>query len=149
MQPNQKDVEKVGATSEEDTLIKSAVEKDTEITKDDAKTIQDEKDVLIEVPKAATEKELKEAIFDSEKDYGVVKKVRAASEEGTLIKSTVEKATEISKDHVITIQNEKDILMEVPIAASDRGLEVVIDIEKEYGAFEAMEDSSLKLSLIF
>ena len=45
--------------------------KATEITKDDIKTIQDEKDIQIEVPKATTEKELKEVVVDIEKEYGV------------------------------------------------------------------------------
>ena len=56
MHPKEKDVKKVGAASEEGILIKSTVGKESEITKNDAKTIQDEKDVLIEVSKAATEK---------------------------------------------------------------------------------------------
>ena len=59
VQPKGKDVEKVGTVSEEGTLIKSTVEKVIEITKDNAKTTQDEKDVLMDVPNAATEKELK------------------------------------------------------------------------------------------
>ena len=49
-------MEKVEAASEEGTLIKSTVGKATEISKDDAKTIQDEKDVIIEIPKAALKK---------------------------------------------------------------------------------------------
>ena len=57
VQPKEKDVKKVGTASEEDTLIKSTVEKATEVTKDNAKTIQDEKVVLMEVPNAATEKD--------------------------------------------------------------------------------------------
>ena len=57
VQPKEKDVEKVGAASEEGTCIKSTVEKATEITMDDANTIQDEKDVLMQFPKAAMEKE--------------------------------------------------------------------------------------------
>ena len=39
VQPKEMDVEKVGAASEEGTLIMSTVGKDTKITKDDAKTI--------------------------------------------------------------------------------------------------------------
>ena len=39
VQPKEKDVEKVGAASEEGTLIKSTVGKDTEITKNNVKTI--------------------------------------------------------------------------------------------------------------
>ena len=35
MQPKEKDVEKVGTASEEGTLIKSTLEKATEISKDD------------------------------------------------------------------------------------------------------------------
>ena len=64
VQPKEKDVEKVGSASNEGTLIKLTVGKDTESIKDDAKTIQDKKDVLIEVSKAATEKELKGVILD-------------------------------------------------------------------------------------
>ena len=60
------------------------------------------------VKEAGSAKQLKE------KD---VKKVGTASEEGTLIKSTVEKATEISKDDSKTIQNEKDAQKEAPNAA--------------------------------
>ena len=56
MQLEEKDVEKVGAFSEEGILIKCTVGKEMEINKDDDKSIQDEKDVLIEVTKAATEK---------------------------------------------------------------------------------------------
>ena len=41
MQPNEKDMEKVGAASEEGTPIKSNVGKDTDISKYDAKTIQE------------------------------------------------------------------------------------------------------------
>ena len=48
MQPEEKNVEKVGAASEESTLIKSTVRKATEITKDDALTSK--------IRKAATEK---------------------------------------------------------------------------------------------
>ena len=59
VQPKEKDMEKVGAASNNGTSIKSAVGKETEISKDVAKTIQDEKDDLMEVPKAATNKELK------------------------------------------------------------------------------------------
>ena len=55
MQPKEKDVEKVVAASEEGKPNESIMEKDTEISKDDAKTIQDEKDVLMEVPTAASE----------------------------------------------------------------------------------------------
>ena len=67
MQPNEKDVEKVGTAFEENTHIKSIVEKANEISKDDAITIQDEKDVLMEVPNAASEKELKEEELHSKK----------------------------------------------------------------------------------
>ena len=53
--PKEKDVEKVG------TLLKrvhssSPLWKTTEITKDDAKTIKDEKDIQMEVPNIANEK---------------------------------------------------------------------------------------------
>ena len=40
----------------------------TEITKDDAKTIQDEKDVQMEVLNAATKNELKELVVYIEKE---------------------------------------------------------------------------------
>ena len=103
----------------------------------------------MEVPKAATEKELKEVVLDIEKEYGVVEKIGTAFKEGTLIKSNVGKDIEISKDDVKTIQDEKDVLVEVSIAASDRGLEVVIDIEKEYGVSEAIGDATSMPSLIF
>ena len=42
----------------------------------------------MEVP---NEEELKEVVVDIKKEYDVVEKVGAASEEGTLIKSTVKK----------------------------------------------------------
>ena len=58
---------KVGTASEEGTLVKFIVEKAPEITKDDAEIIQHEKDVLMEVPNLATEKELKEVVLDIEK----------------------------------------------------------------------------------
>ena len=43
----EKDVEKVGAASEKGTLIKYTSRKDIEISKDYAKTIQDDKNVLL------------------------------------------------------------------------------------------------------
>ena len=49
-------MEKVRTVSKESTLIKSTVDKASKITKDDAKTIQDKKDVQMEDPNAATEK---------------------------------------------------------------------------------------------
>ena len=39
--------------------------------------------------------------------------------------------------------------MEVPTAASDRGLEIVIDIKKDYVVFEPMGETPSRLSLIF
>ena len=78
-----------------------------------------------------------------------VEKVGAASEEGKPIESIVEKVTEISKDDAKTIQDEKDVLMEVPTAASGRGLEVVIDLKKEHGLSETMREAPSKSSLIF
>ena len=39
--------------------------------------------------------------------------------------------------------------MEVPTAASKRGLEAVIDLKKEYGLSETMGESPTKSSLIF
>ena len=39
--------------------------------------------------------------------------------------------------------------MEVPTAASKRGLEVVIDLKKEYGLSETMGEAPSKPSLIF
>ena len=74
----------------------------------------------------------------------MVEEVGANSEEGTLIKSTVKRATEISKDYAKTIQDEENVLIKVPTAASDRGL----DIKKEYGVSEAMGEALSKLSLI-
>ena len=58
-QPKEKDVEKIASMSKEGTMIKSIVDVLAKITKDDAKTIQYEKDVQMEVPNVATEKELK------------------------------------------------------------------------------------------
>ena len=49
-------LEIVGAASTGGKTIKSIVGKETEISKDDAKTIQGEKDVLIEVCSSASEK---------------------------------------------------------------------------------------------
>ena len=72
VQPKEKDVEMVGTASEEGALIKSSVEKAAEITKDDTKTIQDEKDIQMEVPNAATEKELKKVVVDIEQEYNVL-----------------------------------------------------------------------------
>ena len=69
VQPPKKDVEKVRSDSEEGTLIKFTVEKATEITKNDVKTIQDQKDVQMEVPNEATEKNLKEIVLNIEKEY--------------------------------------------------------------------------------
>ena len=81
---------------------------------------------------------MKVVVLDIKKEDDVVEKVGAACEEGTFIESTMEKATEISKDDAKTIKDEKDLLMEVPTAASDIGLESVIDIEKKYGVSEAI-----------
>ena len=79
-----------------------------------------------------------------------VEKVGIASEEGILIKSTVEEAAEITNDDAKTIQIEKDVQMEVPNAANEKELkEVVLDIEKEYGDSESMGEVSLKPLLIF
>ena len=41
--------------------------------------------------------------------------VRTVSKEGTLIMSTVDKAFKITKDDAKTIQDEKDVQMEVPM----------------------------------
>ena len=46
-------MEKVGAASEKGEPIEFIVKKETEISKDDAKIIQGEKDVLMEVSTAA------------------------------------------------------------------------------------------------
>ena len=78
-----------------------------------------------------------------------MEKVGAASEEGNRIKPIVEKDNEISKDDAKTIQDEKDLLMEVPTAASERVLEVIIDLEEEYGLSETMGEAPSKPSLIF
>ena len=122
MQPKDKDVEKAGAASEEDFLV--------------------------EVPKAATDKELKEEVVDTKKKYSMVK-VGAAYEDGKPIEFIVEKDTKISMDDAKTIQDEQDVLMGVPTAASEIVLEVVIVIKKEYGLSETMGEASSKLSSIF
>ena len=70
VQPKEKDVEKVGTVFDEGTHIQSTVEKTTEITKDDAKTIQDERDVQTEVTIASTEIDLV-VVIEIEKEYGV------------------------------------------------------------------------------
>ena len=56
------------------------------------------------------EKELGFAIQPKEKDE---EKVGTVSEEGTLIKCTVEKTSEIANDYAKTIQNERDVQTEV------------------------------------
>ena len=61
----------------------------------------------------------------------------------------MEKDTEISKDDAKTIQDEKNVLMEVPTSASERGLEIVIDIKKECGLSETMGEAPSKPSLNF
>ena len=94
----EEDAEEVAPNFEEGLLIKSTVGKATEITKDDAKTIQDEKDILMEFLKAATEKEFKEEKLDIEKVYSVMEKIGAAFEEGTLIDSIVKKPL---KSHIM------------------------------------------------
>ena len=60
------DMEKFWNVFDEVTLINSTLEKATQVTKDDAKTIQCEKDFM-EVPSAATKKELKYIVLDIEK----------------------------------------------------------------------------------
>ena len=47
-----------------------------------------------------------------------------------------------------TIQGEEDVLMGVPTAASEKGLEFVIDVEKEYVVSETIGEVPSKLSLI-
>ena len=103
----------------------------------------------MEFSKAATDKEIKEKLVDIKKEYSVVEMVGTASEEGKPIESIVKKNNEISKDDAKTIQDEKDVLMEVPTADSERGLEVVIDLEKEYGLSNIMGEAPSKPSLIF
>ena len=66
--PKKKGVDKVGTVSKEGTLINFTVNKATKFMKDDAKTIQDENDVQMKVPKAVTEKKLKEFLFNIEKN---------------------------------------------------------------------------------
>ena len=61
----------------------------------------------------------------------------------------MEKDTEISNDDANTIQDEKDVLMGVPTAASETGLEVVIDLKKKYDLSETMGEAPSKHSLIF
>ena len=75
------------------------------------------------------------AIQPKEKD---VEKLGTASDEGKPMESIVEKDTKISMDDPKTIQDEKNVLMEVPTAASEQGLEVVLDVEKEYDLSETM-----------
>ena len=65
-------------------------------------------------------------------------KVGAASEESKPIKFIVEKDIKISIDDAKTIQDEEDVLMDVPTAASGKGLEFVIDLKKEYVVSETM-----------
>ena len=89
----------------------------------------------------------KSANKSKEKD---VEKVGKASEEGTLIKSTVDKATKIAKDDAKTIQDEKDIQMEASIAATEKELkDILVNIENEYNASESMEEAPLKPLFIF
>ena len=79
-----------------------------------------------------------------------VEKVGIVSEEVTLIKSTVVKATKNSKDDAKSIQDEEDVQREVPNSATEKELkEVVTDIEKEYSVFESMGDIPSKHSLLF
>ena len=122
VQPKEKNVEKVGAASGDD--------------------------LLVEVPKAATNKKLKEKEVDIEKEYSVVK-VGAASEDGKPIKSIVEKDTKISMDGANTTKYEKDVLMGVPTAASERELKFVIDLKNEFFVSETMGEPHSKLSLTF
>ena len=79
----------------------------------------------------------------------MVEKFEAASEEGTIIESIVEKDTEISKDDAKTVQDEKDVQMKVPTTALERGLEVVIDIEKECAISETIWRSTIKAVIDF
>ena len=62
-------------------------------------------------------KKLGSAVQLKEKD---VEKVGTASEESTLIKSTVEKAAEITNNDSKTIQKEMGVQMEVPNAATEK-----------------------------
>ena len=91
------------------------------------------------------EKKLFSAMQPKEKD---MEKVGAAFEEAKPIKFIVEIYTEISMDDDKTIQDEKYVLMKVPTAASDRGLEVVIVLKMEYCLSETMEEAPSKPSLI-
>ena len=111
MQPKENDMKKVGAASENN--------------------------LLMEVPKAATDKELKEEVVDIKNEYGVVK-IGAASEEGKPIKSIVEKDTKLLMDDAITIQDEVDVLIGVPTVASEKGLEFVIGLKREYVVSQMM-----------
>ena len=63
-------------------------------------------------------KESGSAVQPKEKN---VETVEAASEEGTLIKSTVEKGTKISNDDTKTIKDERDIQMDVSNVATEKG----------------------------
>ena len=89
-QSKEMDVEKVGTAFNEGTLIKSTVKNATKVTNNYAKTIHNEKQVLMKIINVATEKELKEVLLEIEKEYDVVEKV-GISEEETLLKYTVEK----------------------------------------------------------
>ena len=78
------------------------------------------------------------------------KKAVTISKDGTLIKSTVDKAAEITKDDAKTIQDEKDVQMKVPNVAIGKELkEFVVDFEKEYDVLESMGEAPLKSLLIF
>ena len=61
----------------------------------------------------------------------------------------MEKDTKFRKDDAKTNQDEEDVLMEVPTAASDRKLEVVIDVKKEYSVSITMGEAPSKPSFIF
>ena len=74
----QKGYGNIKTVSKESTLIKSTVGKALKITKDDAKTIQDEKDNQMVAPNTATEKELKEIVVDIEKKYDVYEEMGEA-----------------------------------------------------------------------
>ena len=110
MQPKENDVEKVGAASEEGKPIKSIVEKDTKISKDDAKTIQDEKNVLIKFLTAASERRLEEK-FDLKKECGLSETMREAPTKPSLIFPTP--VEESNSDLLISYENQSFI------AASD------------------------------
>ena len=88
-------MEKVGAASEEDKTIESIMEEDIKMSKDDAKTIQDKKDVLKKVLTVDFERKL-EVVIDLKNEYGVSETIREAPSKLSLTFSIP--VTEINSD---------------------------------------------------